>query len=164
MNNNTAHAKEIFARFKREDFYLINETIGLFDVTVAMKAMFKSSWFTTDQMNIFVIMGMADKVSKETIISFSKSALDYAMKNKRELPRTMKSVMFCFSLLISPAIEDEARRWVMQKPSHHFRLFEMPLLLDSLNNSLFYYRKTVGRQSSHYRFLQELVQKYFVGV
>jgi hypothetical protein len=108
-------------------------------------------------------MGMSDKVSKETISTFSKSALDYVKRNKKELPKTMKSVLFCFSLLISPVIEDEARQWVLQKPPNHFRLFEMPLLLDSHNNTLFSYRKTVGRQSSHYRFLQELVQKYFVG-
>ncbi|MCP5006055.1 MAG: hypothetical protein GY941_19270 [Planctomycetes bacterium] len=161
--SNTDYARSIFERFRQEDFYLSNESLGLFDVTVAMKAMFNSSWFTTDQMNVFVVMGMSDKVSRETVESFSKCAMDYTKSHKKELPKTMKSVTICFSLMISPVIEDEARQWVMQKPPSRFRTFEVPVLLDSRNNTMFYYRKTVGRHSTHYRFLLELIQKYFIG-
>ncbi|MDR4497097.1 MAG: hypothetical protein MRK02_04110 [Candidatus Scalindua sp.] len=115
-------------------------------------------------MNVFVIMGTAERVSRDTVHTFSEMALDYARKNRKEFHRTVKSVAACYPLLISPSIEDEARKWVLQKPCNHFRLFGFPVLLDSLNNSLFFYRKTVGREPTHYRFLQDFVQKYFVGV
>ena len=161
--NNVVHAERIFARFKQDEFDLINESMDLFDVTVATKTLFNNSWFMTNQMNVFVIMGSIECVSRDTVHTFTEMALDYARKRRKEFSRTVKSVTACYSILISPSIEDEARKWVLQKPCNHFRLFELPVLLDSLNNSLFYYRKTVGREPTHYRFLQDFVQKYFIG-
>ena len=161
--SNTIHADMIFKRFKQDEFDLINEPMDLFDVTVAKKTLYNSSWFTTNQMDVFVITGAAESVSKDTVHTFSAMALDYARRNRKEFHRSMKSVTVCYPLLISPSIEDEARKWVLQKPCNHFRLFEFPILLDSLNNSLFFYRKTVGREPGHYRFLQDFIQKYFIG-
>ncbi len=159
INNN--HVTNIFERLKQDDFKFVNETIGQFDVTVAMKKQFHISWFTIKQMNIFAIMGIADRVSKEIIHSFSKTALEYAKNTNTGFSRSMHSIVVSFSLLISSSIDDDARQWVQKKPGKHFRLFEIPIILDSRNNTLLFYSKTAGRSSSYYKFFQNFIQKYF---
>jgi hypothetical protein len=118
------------------------------------------SWFKATQVNIFVIMGVANKVTKEFAEAYSKVTLSYAMKNYKSFPRQMNSITANFPILISSTIEDDARQWIRQRPRHQLGFLEMPIILDSTDNTLLLCDKTY-RSSGNYKFLNSLIQKYF---
>ena len=159
LNKNT-HVSSIRERLKKDGFIFKEEKFDHFDVIVASGQQFKMSWFKGTQVNIYAIMGVADKVTKEFVEAYSKVTLSYAMKNYKSFPVQMNSVTANIPLLISSVIEDDARQWVRQRPKHQLGFLEMPIILDSCDNTLLLCDKTY-RSSGNYKFLDGLIQKYF---
>ena len=147
-------------RLKQDGFNLRDDTIGQFDVLVGESRQFKVSWFAT-QLNIFVIITSLEEVTREIITSFSTAALEYAIKNNSGLPRGLQSGVACFELIISPSISDDAKAWVQKKSRKRFAAFAVPVLLDSNDNTLMYYKKTPILGGLYYKFFRKFVEKYF---
>ncbi len=159
LDNNT-HISSIYEKLKQDGFTSKEEKFDHFDVIVASGQQFKMSWFKSTQVNIFAIMGVADKVTKEFVEAYSKVTLSYAMKNYKSFPKQMNSITANFPLLISSAIEEDARQWIRQRPKQQLGFLEIPIILDSTDNTLLLCDKSY-RNSGNYKFLDSLVKKYF---
>ena len=121
----------------------------------------KSPGFRTTQVNIFVIMGVADRVTKEFIEAFSRITLSYSIKNNDVFPKQMHCVTVSFPLLISSSLDDDARQWVKVRLKKQLGFMEIPIILDSNNNTLLYCDEKSSRSSGYNKFLDGLIQKYF---
>ncbi len=159
LNKNT-HVSSICDRLKQDGFISKEEKFDHFDVIVALGQQFKMSWFKSTQVNTFAIMGVAEKVTKEFVEAYSKVTLSYAMKNYKSFPKQMNSITVNFPLLISSTIEDDATQWIRRRPKHQLGFLEMPIILDTNDNTLLLCEKTY-RGSGNYKFLDSFVQKYF---
>jgi len=148
-------------KLKQDDFKFKDEKFDQFDSIVASGQQFKISWFKTTQVNIFVIMGVADRVTKEFIEAYSRITLSYSIKNNEVFPKQMHCVTASFPLLISSSIDDDARQWVKVRLKKQLGFLEIPIILDSGNNTLLYCDEKSSRSSSYYKFLDGLIQKYF---
>ncbi len=151
----------ICEKLKQDGFRFKEEKLDQFDSIVASGQQFKISWFKTTQVNIFVIMGIADRVTKEFIEAYSRITLSYSIKNNDVFPKQMHCVTASFPLLISSSIDDDARQWVKQKLKKQLGFLEIPIILDSGNNTLLYCDEKSSRSSGYYKFLDGLIQKYF---
>ncbi len=151
----------ICEKLKQDGFKFNEEKFDQFDSIVASGQQFKISWFKTTQVNIFVIMGVADRVTKEFIEAFSKITLSYSIKNNDMFPKQMHCVTASFPLLISSSIDDDARQWAKQKLKKQLGFLEIPIILDSGNNTLLYCDEKSSQSSGYYKFLDGLIQKYF---
>ena len=151
----------ICEKLEQDGFKFNEEKFDQFDSIVASGQQFKISWFKTTQVNIFVIMGVADRVTKEFIEAFSKITLSYSIKNNDVFPKQMHCVTASFPLLISSSIDDDARQWVKQKLKKQLGFLEIPIILDSGNNTLLYCDEKSSQSSGYYKFLDGLIQKYF---
>ncbi len=158
--NKNIQISSICDRLKQDGFLSKEEKFDHFDVIVSSGQQFKMSWFKSTQVNIFAIMGVANKVTKEFVEAYSKVTLSYAMKNYKSLPKQMNSVTANFPILISSVIEDDARQWIRQRPKHQLGFYEIPIILDSSDNTLLLCDKTY-RRSGSYKFLDGLIKKYF---
>jgi hypothetical protein len=148
-------------KLKQDGFTFNEDKFDQFDVVVASGQQFKISWFKTTQVNIFAIMGVADRVTKEFIEAYSKITLSYSIKNNDVFPKQMHCVTVCFPLLISPSIDDDARQWVNVRLKKQLGFLEIPIILDSSNNTLLYCDEKPSQSSGYYKFLDGLIQKYF---
>lgn len=151
----------ICEKLKQDGFKFNEEKFDQFDSIVASGQQFKMSWFKTTQVNIFVIMGVADRVTKAFIEAFSKITLSYSIKNNDVFPKQMHCVTASFPLLISSSIDDDARQWVKQKLKKQLGFLEIPIILDSGNNTLLHCDEKSSQSSGYYKFLDGLIQKYF---
>ncbi len=158
---NNTFISAICEKLKQDGFKFNEEKFDQFDSIVASGQQFKISWFKTTQVNIFVIMGVADRVTKEFIEAFSKITLSYSIKNNDVFPKQMHCVTASFPLLISSSIDDDARQWVKQKLKKQLGFLEIPIILDSGNNTLLYCDEKSSQSSGYYKFLDGLIQKYF---
>jgi hypothetical protein len=84
------HLKGMYKKLSQDGFELTEDKISEFDTIVATKKQFELSWFAT-QLNIFVIMGVSNDISRDVIKDFSKISLDYAIKHNRGLPRGLQA-------------------------------------------------------------------------
>jgi hypothetical protein len=73
----------------------------------------------------------------------------------------MHCVTASFPLLISSSIDDDARQWAKQKLKKQLGFLEIPIILDSGNNTLLYCDEKSSQSSGYYKFLDGLIQKYF---
>jgi hypothetical protein len=151
----------ICEKLKQDGFKFNDEKFDQFDVIVATGQQFKISWFKTTQVNIFAIMGVADRVTKEFIEAYSKITLSYSIKNNNVFPKQMNCVTASFPLLISSSIDDDARQWVKVRLKKQLGFQEIPIILDSGNNTLLYCDEKSSQSSGYYKFLDGLIQKYF---
>ena len=151
----------ICEKLKQDDFKFKDEKLDHFDSIVASGLQFKISWFKTTQINIFVIMGVTDRVTKEFIEAYSRITLSYSIKNNEVFPKQMHCVTASFPLLISSSIDDDARQWVKVRLKKQLGFLEIPIILDSGNNTLLYCNEKSSRSSGYYKFLDGLIQKYF---
>ena len=158
---NNTFISAICEKLKQDGFKFNEEKFDQFDVIVASGQQFKISWFKTTQVNIFVIMGVADRVTKEFIEAFSKITLSYSIKNNDVFPKQMHCVTASFPLLISSSIDDDARQWVKVRLKKQLGFQEIPIILDSGNNTLLYCDEKSSQSSGYYKFLDGLIQKYF---
>jgi hypothetical protein len=158
--NNTC-ISAICEKLKQDGFKFNEEKFDQFDVVVASGQQFKISWFKTTQVNIFAIMGVADRVTKEFIEAYSKITLSYSIKNNDIFPKQMHCVTASFPLLISSSIDDDARQWVKVRLKKQLGFQEIPIILDSGNNTLLYCDEKSSQSSGYYKFLDGLIQKYF---
>ena len=158
---NNTFISAICEKLKQDGFKFNEEKFDQFDSIVASGQQFKISWFKTTQVNIFVIMGVADRVTKEFIEAFSKITLSYSIKNNDVFPKQMHCVTASFPLLISSSIDDDARQWAKQKLKKQLGFLEIPIILDSGNNTLLYCDEKSSQSSGYYKFLDGLIQKYF---
>jgi hypothetical protein len=73
----------------------------------------------------------------------------------------MNCVTVSFPLLISPSIDDDARQWVKVRLKKQLGFQEIPIILDSGNNTLLYCDEKSSQSSGYNKFLDGLIQKYF---
>lgn len=164
MNTNlieNIHVSTICEKLKQDNFTFKDRKFDQFDVIVAAGQQFEMSWFKTTQINVFAILGVAERVTKEFIDAYSRIVLSYSIKNNNEFPKHMHSITASFPLLISSIIDEDARQWIRQKPKKQFGFLEIPIILDSGTNTLLYCDEKSARSSGHYKFLAGLIQKYF---
>ncbi len=150
----------ICEKLKQDSFRFKEEKFDYLDVLVASGQQFKMSWFKTTQVNIFAIMGVVERVSKEFAVAYSRMTLSYAMKNHKIFPKQMHNITASFPLLISSCIDDDAKQWIQQKSKSQLGFIEMPIILDSVNNTLLFCNES-SRRSGNKKFLASLIQKYF---
>ncbi len=158
MNN--SHVSTICEKLKQDDFKFKEEKFDYLDVIVASGQQFKMSWFKATQINIFAIMGVVEKISMEFAVAYSRMTLSYAMKNHTIFPKQMHNITASFPLLISSCIDDDAKQWIQQKPKSQLGFLEIPVILDSGNNTLLLCNEST-RRSGNKKFLAGLIQKYF---
>jgi len=150
----------VHEKLRQDKFVLRNDKLDGLNVVVATKQEFQLLWFGT-QMNIFVIMGVSDRVSREVIENFSKHAIDYAIKNNHGLPLGFLSCVTSFALLVSSSIDEDAKQFVQGSYKKHFAAFEMPVLFNVKSKELFYYRDTPFWGSIYYKFFRDFIEKFF---
>lgn len=150
----------VYEKLRQDKFVLTNDKIDDFNVVIATKKEFQLLWFGT-QMNIFVIMGSSNNISKDVIENFSKHAIDYAIKNNQGLPLGFLSCVTSFALLVSSSIDEDAKKFVQESSKKHFAAFEMPVLFNLKSKELLYYRSTPLWGSIYYKFFRDFIEKFF---
>ncbi len=163
MNTNlikNQHVSSIREKLRQDNFKFKEEKFDYLDVLVATGTQFNMSWFKSTQINIFTIMGVVEKVSMEFAEAYSKMTLSYTMKNYKNIPKHMNNITASFPLLISSCIDDDAKQCIQQKPKSQLGFLEMPVILDTNNNTLLFCKEST-RRSGKKKFLASLIQKYF---
>ncbi len=155
-----SHVSAICEKLKQDDFRFKEEKFDYLDVLVASGQQFKMSWYKSTQINIFAMIGVVEKVSMEFAVAYSRMTLSYAMKNYKNFPKQMNSITASIPLLISSFIDDDAKQWIQQKPKSQLGFLEIPVILDSGNNTLLLCNEST-RSSGNKKFLAGLIQKYF---
>ncbi|KHE92879.1 MAG: hypothetical protein K8F52_17740 [Candidatus Scalindua rubra] len=155
-----SHISAICEKLKEDDFKFKEQKFDYLDVLLAIGAQFNMSWLKTTQINIFAFMGIVEKVSMEFAVAYSRMTLSYAMKNHKDFPKHMNNITASFPLLISSCIDDDAKQWIQQKPKNQLGFIEMPVILDTDNNTLLFCNEST-RRSGNKKFLAALIQKYF---
>jgi hypothetical protein len=155
-----SHVSVICEQLKQVNFKFKEEKFDYLDVLLAIGSQFNMSWLKTTQINIFAFMGVVEKVSMEFAVAYSRMTLSYAMKNHTDFPKHMNNITASFPFLISSCIDDDAKQWVQQKPKSQLGFIEMPVILDSGNNTLLLCDEST-RRSGNKKFLAGLIQKYF---
>ncbi|MCR4289040.1 MAG: hypothetical protein NUV86_02115 [Candidatus Scalindua sp.] len=155
-----SHISAICEKLKEDDFKFKEKKFDYLDVLLAIGAQFNMSWLKTTQINIFAFIGIVEKVSMEFAVAYSRMTLSYAMKNHKDFPKHMNNITASFPLLISSCIDDDAKQWIQQKPKSQFGFIEMPVILDTGNNTLLFCNESTWR-SGNKKFLAALIQKYF---
>ncbi|GAX61950.1 hypothetical protein SCALIN_C28_0152 [Candidatus Scalindua japonica] len=150
----------ICEKLKQDGFQFKDEKFDYLDVRIAFGQQFKMSWLKTTQVNIFAIMGIVEKISGEFVEAYSRMALSYAMKNHKLFPKQMHNITASFPLLISTYIDNDAKQWVQQQYKSQLGFHEIPVILDSGNNTLLHCDKS-KLSSGIKKFLAGLIQKYF---
>ncbi len=150
----------ICEKLKQDDFKFKEQKFDYLDVLLATGSQFNMSWLKTTQINIFAFMGVVEKVSMEFAVAYSRMTLSYAMKNHTDFPKHMNNITASFPLLISSCIDDDAKQWIQQKPKGQLGFIEMPVILDTDNNTLLFCNEST-RRSGNNKFLAALIQKYF---
>jgi len=150
----------VHEKLRQDKFVLRNDKIDGLNVVVATKKEFQLLWFGT-QMNIFVIMGGSDNISRDVIENFSKHAIDYAIKNNQGLPLGFLSCVTSFALLVSSSIDADAKQFVQESSKKHFAAFEMPVLFNVKSKELVYYKDTPLWGSIYYKFFRDFIEKFF---
>ncbi len=155
-----SHVSVICEQLKQDDFKFKEEKFDYLDVLLATGSQFNMSWLKTTQINIFAFMGVVEKVSMEFAVAYSRMTLSYAMKNHTDFPKHMNNITASFPLLISSCIDDDAKQWIQQRPKSQLGFIEMPVILNTDNNSLLLCNEST-RRSGNKKFLSTLIQKYF---
>ncbi len=155
-----SNVSAICEQFKQDDFRFKEEKFDYLDVLLATGVQYNMSWLKTTQINIFAFMGVVEKISMEFAVAYSRMTLAYAMKNHRDFPKHMNNITASFPLIISSCIDDDAKQWIQQKPKSQLGFIEMPVILDTDNNTLLYCNEAT-RRSGNKKFLATLIQKYF---
>ena len=150
----------ICEQFKQDDFKFKEEKFDYLDVLLATGVQFNMSWLKTTQVNIFAFMGVVEKISMEFADAYSRMTLSYAMKNHKTFPKHMNNITASFPLIISSCIDDDAKQWIQKKPKSQLGFVEMPVILNTDNNSLLFCDEST-RRSGNKKFLATLIQKYF---
>ncbi len=150
----------ICEQFKQDDFKFKEEKFDYLDVLLATGVQYNMSWLKTTQVNIFAFMGVVEKISMEFADAYSRMTLSYAMKNHKNFPKHMNNITASFPLIISSYIDDDAKQWIQKKPKSQLGFIEMPVILDTDNNSLLFCDEST-RRSGNKKFLATLIQKYF---
>jgi len=154
------YLNSVHLRLMNKGFFLSDYTIDGFDVTVATKSRFEWLKLAT-QLNIFVITGSLDNISEKSIDKFSRLAYDYATKNNKGLPRGFQSGVASFALLVSNSVDEEAKKWVQQRPRKHYAAFEFPVIFDFRDRHLYYYKKNITWGSMYHGFFLSLILENF---
>ncbi len=155
-----SHVSAICEKLKQDNFKFKEEKFDYLDVIVATGSQFNMSWFKSTQINIFAIIGVVEKISMEFAEAYSKMTLSYTMKNYKSVPKHMNNITASFPLLISSCIDDDVKQWIQKKPKSQLGFLEMPVILDSSNNSLLLCNES-DRRSGSKKFLAGLITKYF---
>ncbi len=155
-----SHVSVICEQLKKDDFKFKEQKFDYLDVLLATGVKYNMSWLKTTQVNIFVFMGVVEKISMEFAVAYSRMTLSYAMKNHKNIPKHMNNITASFPLLVSSCIDDDAKQWIQQKPKSQLGFIEMPVILDTNNNTLLFYNES-NRRSGNQKFLASLIQKYF---
>ncbi len=155
-----SNVSAICEQFKQDDFNFKEEKFDYLDVILATGVQYNMSWLRTTQINIFAFMGVVEKISMEFAVAYSRMTLSYAMKNHTDFPKHMNSITASFPLIISSCIDDDAKQWIQKKPKKQLGFIEMPVILDTVNNTLLYCNEST-RRSGNKKFLATLIQKYF---
>lgn len=154
------YINKIYSKFEQNGFKLQKDTVDSFEVTIATKSEFKLSWYAA-QIKFFAIMGVSNNITKETIENYSKICIDYAIKNKKGLPRGLQSGIVSFALLVSLNVDEDAKKFAQERPKKHFAAFEMPLVFDLKENKLYYYEKTPNWGFIYYKTFRNFIETYF---
>lgn len=154
------YVSAICKQLKRDEFKFKEEKFDYLDVLIATGVQYNMSWLKTTQVNIFTFMGVVEKISMEFAVAFSRMALSYAMKNHKNFPKQMNNITVSFPLLISSFIDEDAKQWIQQKPKSQLGFHEIPVILDTDNNTLLFPNEST-RRSGNKKFLSTLIQKYF---
>ena len=154
------HVLAICQQLKQDDFRFKEEKFDYLDVILATGVQYNMSWLKTTQVNIFMFMGVVEKISMEFAVAYSRMTLSYAMKNHNTFPKHMNNITASFPLLISSYIDDDAKQWIQQKPKSQLGFHEIPVILDTDNKTLLFCNETT-RRSGNKKFLSTLIQKYF---
>ncbi|MHC4307389.1 MAG: hypothetical protein ACYSR7_02045 [Planctomycetota bacterium] len=155
-----AHVSAICEKLKQDNFEFKEEKFDYLDVLLATGSQFNMAWLKTTQINIFMSIGVVEKVSMEFAVAYTKMSLSYAMKNHTIFPKQMYNITASFPILISSCIDDDAKQWIQQKPKSQLGFLEIPVILNSGNNALLLCNEST-RHSSNKKFLAGLIQKYF---
>ena len=154
------HVSVICEQLKLDDFKFKEEKFDYLDVLLATGVQYNMSWLKTTQVNIFVFMGVVEKISMEFAVAYSRMTLSYAMKNYKDFPKHMNNITASFPLLISSYIDDDAKQWIQQRPKSQLGFHEIPVILDTDNKTSLFCNEST-RHSGNKKFLAGLIAKYF---
>jgi hypothetical protein len=157
---NNSNVSAICEQFKQDDFKFKEERFDYLDVLLATGVQYNMSWLKTTQINIFAFMGVVEKISMEFAVAYSRMTLSYAMKNHTDFPKHMNNITASFPLIISSCIDDDAKRWIQQKPKSQLGFIEMPVIIDTGSDTLLFCEEST-RRSGNKKFLATLIHKYF---
>ncbi|MGR3294217.1 MAG: hypothetical protein ACUZ9M_09415 [Candidatus Scalindua sp.] len=155
-----SHVSVICEQLKKDDFKFKEQKFDYLDVLLATGIQFNMSWLKTTQINIFAFIGVVEKVSMEFAVAYSRMTLSYAMKHHTDFPKHMNNITASFPVLVSSRIDDDAKQWIQQKPNSQLGFIEMPVILDTDNNTLLFCNEST-RRSGNKKFLAVRIQKYF---
>jgi len=150
----------ICEQLKQDNFKFKEEKVDYLDVLLATGVQYNMSWLKTTQVNIFVFMGVVEKISMEFAVAYSRMTLSYAMKNYKDFPKHMNNITASFPLLISSYIDDDAKQWIQQRPKSQLGFHEIPVILDTDNKTSLFCNEST-RHSGNKKFLAGLIAKYF---
>ena len=159
-NEIKTYLKMVTSKFITEGFTVENLKVNNYDFIVATKKQFK--WRShPNQLNIFVVVGATDKITREVIEEYSKRSMDFALEQNEGLPTETQSGVVSFALLSSFDIDTEAKQWIQNRPDKRFVPFEMPIISDLKNNEVYYYEKNPIWGAIYHEFFKDFIKKHF---
>jgi hypothetical protein len=110
---------------------------------------------------MFVIIGICQRIDRETIENFSKESVNYV---KKMYPFTKWGGIApqVYALLISQNIEESAKLFAQKRPKIHFNEFEIPLIYDCKEDKLYYYEKTPIWGALMYKNIRTNINNLFI--
>lgn len=135
-------------------------SISSADAKVAYEEVFKLRWMAT-KLKIFSFLAYAPKIDENIISKYSKECLDYALKNKKGLPRGWQNGIVSNNVLASETVTPEAIALVTSRPTKHYSAFEMPIIYDLSNEVLSFYRGEIIWGKVYEKFIRDYITDKF---
>ncbi len=152
-------ADRIVGWFAQREYQMENASLAGVPSSVARTAEFRWKWFAT-RLHVFVFVApVKQAVDMELARGFAEASVEYAKSNKEGLPIGLQTGVAAIPVLVSPAIQEQARSWAEQRPARYFGAFCTPVLVNGVTGERSMYTGTILWGASYARFLRELVKE-----
>lgn len=130
------------------------------DTHVTYEEVFKWKWMAT-KLKIFTFLTYAEKIDEQLIKVYTDKCLNYALKNKRGLPRGLQNGVVSYSIIASENVDQSAIEFVTQRPQKLWSAFLMPVIVDLSQKKIYYYKDGIVWGALYDSYLKEyLLRKY----
>lgn len=155
--NYSEYLEIVMQRFSKLEEVQINT----FNVKSMYEEKFELKWLATKLKN-FSFISYLNKIDRDDIQKYTSTCVDYALHSYKGMPRGVQNGISTFNVLVSENVSAEAKAFSIARPKKHFAAFEMPIIFDLSDQSIYYYKNTPMWGAIYYKFFREYIEKHFI--